>query len=131
MKRTLAATLVTIAFALGIDIQAQDDARPAWQVTNFEITSTIQQAERQLSSTAVLGVTNVGRAPGTSFTLRINPKAKVTTVAVGGATATFRSVADTGGNLQRISVTLPASVAQNGSVNVTVNYTLPVETNSG
>lgn len=131
MKRTFAATLVIIAFALSTTIHGQDDSRPAWQVTNFEITSTIQQAERQLSSTAVLTVTNVGRAPGSSFTLRINPKAVIKSVSAGGATATFRSVPDTSGNLQRVSVTLPTPVAQNASVTVSVNYSLPVESNSG
>ena len=102
-----------------------------WQVTHFDITATPQPAERSLSAVAVLSARNVGKAAGTTFTFRINSKASVKSVAVGGATANFRTVAETRGNLQRITVTLPGSVAPDGTTNVSISYTLPVESNTG
>ncbi len=65
---------------------------------------------------AVLNATNVGRGTGSTFTFRINNKAVIKSVTVGGATATFRSVPETYGNLHRMSVTLVNTVAAGGSV---------------
>ncbi len=73
----------------------------------------------------------LAKGAGTSFTFRINTKASVKTVTVGGATANFRTVAEARGNLQRVTVTLPGSVAPDGSTNVTISYSLPVESNTG
>jgi hypothetical protein len=55
----------------------------------------------------------------------------VKSVTVGGATASFRPGAEPRGDLQKIEISLPASVAPNGSVTATVTYALPVESNSG
>jgi Tfp pilus assembly protein PilF len=55
----------------------------------------------------------------------------VKSVTVGGATASFRPGAEPRGDLQKIEISLPASVAPNGSVTATVMYALPVESNSG
>src|SRR4029077_6972614 len=121
--------------------RAQEEAQAAWQVTNFDITANIQQAERILNAIAILSANNVGRGTGNSFTFRITAKASVKGITVGGATANFRSVPESFGNsqidasvkrdLQRVTVTLPAPVAGGGSLVININYILPVDSNTG
>ena len=128
--------LVTILIAIGLCVSAgiapaQEEARAAWQVTNFDITVNIQQAERTLGAVATLSATNVGRGAGSSFTFRIASKASVKGVTVGGASANFRFVPETYGNLQRVTVTLPNSVASGGPLVLNISYSLPVESNTG
>src|SRR5687767_10648849 len=125
------ASIFATLFLFTASAAAQEEARAAWQVTNFDITATIQQAERTLSAVAILSATNVGRGVGSSFTFRINNKASIKNVTVGGATANTRIVPETYGNLQRVTVTLPNQVASGGAVVVNVNYALPVEANTG
>ena len=84
-----------------------------------------------MNAVAILSATNVGRGTGTSFTFRINAKAAIKSVTVGGATAALRTVPETYANLQRITVTLANSVAAGGSIVLNVSYTLPVESNTG
>jgi tetratricopeptide (TPR) repeat protein len=132
MKRTLAASLTLIAFILfSSSAPAQEEARAAWQITNFDLTANVQQPERTLSVVAILSATNVGRATGASFTFRLANKASVKSVTIAGAAATFRAVPETYGNLQRFTVTLPSSVASGGSLVINISYSLPVEINSG
>lgn len=132
MKTFFALSLTLIAFILFSTVApAQDEARAAWQITNFDITANVQQSERTLGVVAILSAANVGRGAGTSFTFRIANKASVKTVTIGGATATFRTVPESYGNLQRITVTLPSSVAPGGSLVVNISYSLPVESNTG
>jgi len=138
--KTICAILTTL-FLFSSATLAQEEARAAWQVTNFDITANIQQAERTLNTVAILTASNVGRGAGSSFTFRITTKASVKGVTVGGATANFRSVPESFGNsqidasvkrdLQRVTVTLPASVAGGGTLVISINYTLPVESNTG
>lgn len=133
MKRILAITFsFIIVFAVGTTAsQAQEEARAAWQITNFDITANIQQSARTLDAVAILSAANVGRGTGASFTFRLTNKAAIKSVTVGGAAATFRAVPESYGNLQRFTVTLPSSVAAGGSLVLNVSYSLPVETNTG
>ncbi len=128
--KIIAIVFATILF-IPTGVAAQEEARAAWQVTNFEITANPQQAQRALDAVAILSATNVGRGTGLTFTFRINGKAVIKTVSVGGANATFRAVPESYGNLQRITVTLPGSVASNGSTVLNISYTLPIESNTG
>ena len=133
--------ILTTFFLLSSTAPAQEEARAAWQVTNFDITANVQQPERTLNAVAILSASNVGRGTGSSFTFRITAKASVKSVTVGGATATFRSVPESFGNsqidasvkrdLQRVTVTLPTGVAGGGALLININYTLPVESNTG
>src|SRR6185369_2826319 len=75
--------------------------------------------------------TNVGGAQGRTLTLRLNSKASVKSVTVGGAAANFRPGQEPRGDLQKVEISLPASVAPNGTTTVSVTYALPVESNSG
>jgi hypothetical protein len=133
--------ILTTLFLFSSATPAQEEARAAWQVTNFDITANIQQAERTLNTVAILSVNNVGRGTGSSFTFRITAKASVKAVTVAGAPANFRSVPESFGNsqidasvkrdLQRVTVTLPTAVAGGGTLVININYTLPVESNTG
>jgi len=118
-------------FLFSVIVPAQEEARAAWQITSFDITANIQQAERTLSAVAILSATNVGRGTGSSFTFRIANKASIKGVTVGSATANFRTVPETYGNLQRITVTLPSSIAPGGPLVLSVTYGLPIESNTG
>jgi tetratricopeptide (TPR) repeat protein len=133
MKRILAASLfTTLALLLfSSTAVAQEEARAAWQVTNLDITADVEQAERALKVLAVLTAKNVGRAAGSTLTFRLNGKAVIKGVTVGGANANFRTVPETHGNLQRVTATLPGPIASNAIVNLTVSYSLPVDSNTG
>jgi len=132
MKRIFILALVTLSFFTHSSaVYAQEEARAAWQVTNFDITANIQQPERTLSATAILTAQNVGRGAGSSFTFRIHPKASVKTVTAGGATANFRAVPETAGGLQRLTATLPSSVQPGATLVLNISYTIPIESNSG
>ncbi len=132
MKRILATTLLLVAIGLFAPLaSAQEEARAAWQITSFDVTANVQQAERNLSVVAILSGTNVGRGVGLSFTFRLNAKAVVKAVTVGGASANFRSLPESSSNLQRVTVTLPVSVPANGSAVLNITYSFPVESNTG
>lgn len=110
---------------------AQDEPTAAWQVTKFDITATIPAAtERALTARALLTVRNIGRGAGSSLTLRINPKAEIKAASIGDAAATFRA-GDIRNELQLVRITLPTPVAPNASINVALDYRLPVTENSG
>jgi tetratricopeptide (TPR) repeat protein len=126
-------TLLLLALVLCLVTQAgaQAPATVIWQVNSFDVNANVQQAERTLSGVATINATNVGSGSGRTLTLRLNSKASVKSVAVGGAVASFRPGQEPRGDLQRVEITLPASVAPNATVSATVTYTLPVEANSG
>lgn len=110
---------------------AQTTAPVIWQVTLFDLGANVQQTERALNVVATINATNVGGSAGRTLTLRLNSKASVKSVTAGGAATTFRPGTETRGELQRIEISLPSSVAPGASTSVTVTYSLPVESNSG
>lgn len=112
-------------------LNAQEEARAAWQVTSFDLNANVRQAERELSVVANLKARNVGNGPGNSFTFRLNPKATVRTVEVNGASANFRPMTETRGNLLRTTVALAGAVVPNDAITVNIAYSLPIEANSG
>ena len=126
-------TFLSLLLLLWVCAQAgaQTVAPVIWQVNSFEVAANVQQAERTLNVVATLNATNVGGTAGRTLTVRLNSKAKVASVAVAGAAATFRPGSEPRGDLQKIEISLPSSVAPSGSTSVTVTYSLPVESNSG
>src|SRR5262245_15757726 len=128
IRSIFALVILTIA---SNSIPAQDDARPSWQVTNFDITVSNPGSDRALNARAVLAVRNIGRGAGSTLSIRLNPKVEVKSITVGSAVATYRSRADTGGKAQQVTITLPSQTAPNDSVSVTVDYRLPVAENTG
>jgi Tfp pilus assembly protein PilF len=112
-------------------VKAQDVPLAAWQVTRFDITVDALNADRDLKATARLTLRNVGKGAGSQPGLRLNPKAEVKDVSVGGAATTFRSTTESRGNLQRVTVNLPSPVAPNATVEVQISYRLNVPENSG
>ncbi len=132
MKRLAAVVLsIPILVSLSSRSSAQEEARAAWQVTNFDLNANIQQADRTLNVNAILNLRNVGHGSGTTATLRINSKAVIKSITTGGATASFRVSPESRGSLQRVTITLPAAVTPNGISTINVSYTLPVENNTG
>jgi len=129
MKAT--AFILCLAISCATLSQAQDEARAVWQVTGFDIAVNNPGADRSLRAKASVSVRNVGRASGSTLTLRINSKAEIKTATIAGGTARFRSLPEPRGNAQRITVTLPGSVGPNESTTVSVEYSLPVAENSG
>jgi Tfp pilus assembly protein PilF len=123
--------LLTLILCLLTDAGAQTPATVIWQVTSFDVAANVQQAERSLSAVATISATNVGTGPGRTLTVRLNSKASVKSVTVGGAASTFRPGTEPRGDLQRIEIALPASVAPNSSVTAAMTYVLPVEGNTG
>jgi hypothetical protein len=116
--------LVTVA-------HAQDEPTAAWQITKFDITASVPSAaERALTARALLTVRNIGRGAGTSLTLRISPKAEIKAATINDATATFRA-GDVRNDLQLVRVTVPVPVAPGASINVALDYRLPVTENTG
>ena len=123
--------LSSLLVCLLIPARAQTIAPPLWQVTLFDVNANVQQAERTISVVATINATNVGGSAGRVMTVRLNNKASVKSVAAGGAATAFRPGAEPRGDLQKIEITLPATVSPGSAASVTVNYTLPVEINSG
>jgi Tfp pilus assembly protein PilF len=124
-------TLLTLILCLLAPVATQTPVNVIWQVTSYDINVNVQQNERLLNAVVVLDATNVGNGPGRTLTLRLNAKASVKTVTVGGAAANFRPGTEPRGDLQKIEISLPASVAPNASVKASVTYSLAVESNSG
>lgn len=122
--------LLTLILCLVTQVGAQAPATVIWQVNSFDINANVQQTERVLNAVATINATNIGSGSGRTLTLRLNSKASVKSVTVGGAAATFRPGSETRGDLQRIEIALPG-VAPNASVTAAVTYSLPVESNSG
>src|SRR6266436_4435822 len=112
-------------------VRAQDDLRAAWQATNFDITVNSLGTERVLNARAVVTLRNVGRGAGTTLSLRISLKAEIKSVSIGGATAAYKSLPESRGGAQRLTITLPNAIGPNESVIATVDYRLPVAENSG
>jgi tetratricopeptide (TPR) repeat protein len=123
--------LMSLLVCLLVPAQAQTPAPAIWQVTLFDINANVQQAERAITVVANVHATNVGGSPSRTLTVRLNTKASVKSVAVGGAAGSFRPGAETRGDLQRVEISLPAAASPGASTTVTVNYTLPVESNTG
>ena len=132
MKRPFAIILLATLLHAGVlSATAQDEARPVWQLTNFDIAANVLQPERALNVVALVTIKNVGRAGGSILTLRINSKANIKRVSANGSSASFRALAESRGNIQRVTITLPAPAAPDATVNLSLDYRLPVESNSG
>src|SRR6185503_19972098 len=87
--------------------------------------------ERTLTVAGTINATNVGGSARRVMTVRLNNEASVKSVAVAGAAAMFRPGPESRGELQRIEIALPTPATPGTSTSVTVNYPLPVESNSG
>ena len=103
---------------------------PLWQVNSFDLIVNVQQQERLLNVTATLAATNIG-GTGRTFTIRLNSKAKISSVSANGSAANFRLGQDPRGDLQRAEVSLPAGAEPGSTSTLVVTYSLPVESNGG
>src|ERR1700716_474920 len=130
-KRILVLVRLFSVLFLPIAVSAQDEPHAVWQATNFDITVNNPGAERALNARAVVTLRNVGSGGGSTLSLRINAKAEIKSISIGSATASYRSLPETRGGAQRLTITLPGTIAPNESVTATVEYRLPVAENSG
>jgi hypothetical protein len=128
---SLATLLFAILFVSSSVGVAQTEATAFWRVSSYDINASIQQAEQLLGVTTTLNAVNVGQGQGSTFTVRLNSKGSIKAASVAGAAATFRSSPEPRGGLQRVVVSLPAPISPNQPVSVTLNYSLPVESNTG
>ena len=125
-------SLALLLLFLPLQLSAQTPSTSAlWQVNSFDISVNVQQAERAINVTATLSATNIGGAAGRTFTVKLNSKAKVSSVSVNGAAATFRPGTEPRGDLFKAEVSLPNAANPGANATLVVNYTLPVESNSG
>ncbi|MFL6210732.1 MAG: tetratricopeptide repeat protein [Pyrinomonadaceae bacterium] len=127
--RPLYLLLVLCLFNVAPNTQAQTEGVVAWQITRFDITATLPApgaSERTLTARANLTARQVGNGTGRTLTVRLNPAAGIKTVSVGDATATFTKREDQRTKTQTATINLPTSYPPNSSVNVTVEYSLPL-----
>src|SRR4030095_17112751 len=103
MIRAILAAL-TLSAVIGFSVRAQDEARAVWEVSNFDVTVNNPGAERALIARAVLTLRNIGRGSGSTLTVRINSKAEIKNVTIGGATAGYRSLPEARGRGQRVTI---------------------------
>src|ERR1700730_4487120 len=129
-SRVLLLALILIIAGLN-STHGQDEPRAAWQATNFDITVDNLGAERVLSARAVVALRHVGLGAGATLSLRINSKAEIKSLSIGGATAAYRSTPEPRGGAQRLTITLPSVIAPNETVIATDEYRLPLAENSG
>ncbi len=130
MKRI--ALLLFLVSITSIETYAQTTgAPPTWQVSSFDLNVNVKQAERVIDVVATLVGVNVGGSAGRTFTVRLNSKAKINSVTANGSPATFRPGQDNRGDLLRAEISLPTSAGPGANATVVVNYTLPVESNTG
>ncbi|HEV8427080.1 MAG TPA: tetratricopeptide repeat protein [Pyrinomonadaceae bacterium] len=122
--------LLTFMLCLVVQVRAQTPSTPIWQVTSFEIAANVQQNERLLNAVATINATNVG-GPGRTLTVRLNSKASVKSVTVGGSAVSFRPGQEPRGDLQRLEISLPSIATPNATISAAVTYTLAVESNTG
>jgi tetratricopeptide (TPR) repeat protein len=111
--------------------QQPAEGAPAWQVLQYDINVNASGAERILAARATLSARNVGTGAGRTFTVRLNPDAKIEAATVGGETARLTPGKDSRTKLQTAQLTLPAAVPPGGTLNVTFDYRLPLAENSG
>jgi len=116
----------------GLTLNAQTaGSPPIWQVDSFDLAVNVQQAERLINVTSTLTATNIGGSPGRTLTVRLYSKAKINSVSVNGAAATFRPGQDPRGDLLRAEISLPTAVSPASKITVALAYSLPVESNGG
>src|ERR1700730_5085888 len=132
MVKSRVSLLAIILIIAGLSgVRAQDEPRAAWQATNFDITVNNLGAELALNARAVVSLRNVGRGAGSTLSLRINSKAEIKSLSIGGATAAYKSIPEPRGGAQRLTITLPNAIAPNETVIATDEYRLPLAENSG
>ncbi|MEJ7710617.1 MAG: hypothetical protein WKF84_12285 [Pyrinomonadaceae bacterium] len=122
--------LIMLVASMGLRVQAQEEARAAWQVTRFDLSANVAVAGRTLDVRAILSATNVGQGVGRTMTVRLNPLAEVKSASVGDASATFRSRPEAKTNIQQVTLNLPGAINSGSSVSVTVDYRLSLADNS-
>lgn len=131
MHRGRSLLLICFLLCAAGSSRSQEEPRAAWQVSNYDITVTAPGVERTLAARAIVTVRNVGLGSGSTLTLRINSKAEIKEISVGGSPATYKSLPESRGGVQRITINLPGTVGSNQTIAAALDYRLPMEDNAG
>ncbi|MDQ3745291.1 MAG: tetratricopeptide repeat protein [Acidobacteriota bacterium] len=136
MKKLLALLLLISTSALSFPAASarQTEGTPAWQVLQYDISVSAGDpagASRAITARAVISARNVGTGAGRTLTLRLNENAKIESASVGNQPATFRSGKDASLKVQTAQLQLPANIPPGSNVTATIQYSLPVATNTG
>ena len=129
--------LVCVFAASAVSVNAQDETRAAWQVSDYDLTVRMPQtavAAGQLPAIevrAVVRARNVGGAAARTFTARIAPEAEVRQVTIDNQPTASEKGTDAAAKLQTARLRLSQAVAPGGQISVTFDYRLPLERNSG
>lgn len=126
--KTVLLLFIIVPF-VSVFVNAQAITTASWKVLRYDVQATIMQGDRTLSVKATVSAINVGTAAGTTMTLRLTPQAEVKSAKAGDSDATFRTRNESLGGLQTVVVNIP-STAIDSSMNVTVEYRLPVVSNT-
>jgi tetratricopeptide (TPR) repeat protein len=111
------------------NLHAQTEGVVIWQVTRFDITVTLPATgttDRAMTAHANITARNIGSGIGRTFTVRFNPATEIKTVTVGDATATFTKATDARSKLPTAQINLPSSFPPNSTLNVAIDYRLPL-----
>ncbi|MDX6711329.1 MAG: hypothetical protein QOH96_2345 [Blastocatellia bacterium] len=131
MKITRILLFCSVFVAGLVPVFSQDEPRAAWQVTRFDISADTTGSDRNLVLHSTITIKNVGAGAGSTVTLHLSPKAQVTAAHAGDTVLNAKASPEPRGNTQRISLKLPTSVAPAGTVSLTIDYRLAVESNNG
>jgi len=131
MKTIIACTVLLLLLQVPVANLGQTTTTVIWQVNSFDLNVNVQQDQRLIGVTATLNATNVGNGTGRTLTVRLNSKVSIKSVTVAGSPANFRQTPEARADVQKFEIALPSAVAPNASTNVTVNYSYPVESNTG
>ena len=127
--------LISTLLLVSTHARAQEEARPVWQVERFDVTATLPPAtattDRALTARAIIHARNVGTGAGRTLTTRLNSAAEIKSALVGDASAQFSARAESRTQLQQVTVTLPTGILPGSSVNLTLDYRLPLAANTG
>lgn len=121
--------LLIIVSCCNLSANAQAITTASWKVLRYDVSANILQGERTLSVRATVSAINIGTAAGATMTLRLTPQADVKSAKASEADAIFRTRNESLGGLQTVVVNIP-STAIDSTINVTIEYRLPIITNA-
>ncbi len=131
---TLSSVLILGIFSV-MFAQDADRSGPSatWQVQKYDLDVSVPSAaSRTVGVKAILTLKNVSGAPATTLSLRVTPTAEISAVRVNDSAVDFsksQEKAGAVGNLQRVTLRLPAAAAR-AVINTVVDYKLVLKENA-
>jgi tetratricopeptide (TPR) repeat protein len=132
--RNLLPVIFLLAPPASISAQQPGEGTAAWQVLQYDISVAVGDTSgesRAVSARAVITARNVGTAAGRTLTLRLNENARVESASVGSQPARFTPGKDARVKAQTLQLQLPANIPPGSTLTASVQYSLPVASNTG